>query len=74
MSIIAGLAVSRLGAQAFPIAQENGVVCLSPVSSAAGLSAIGDFVFRISLATDVQTPIGVRITQEKVGYQKVALI
>ena len=74
VSIIAGLAVSRLGAQAFPIAQENGVVCLSPVSSAAGLSAIGDFVFRISLATDVQTPIGVRITQEKLGYQKVVLI
>ena len=74
VSIIAGLAVSRLGAQAFPIAQENGVVCLSPVSSAAGLSAIGDFVFRISLATDVQTPIGVRITQKKLGYQKVALI
>ena len=74
VSIIAGLAVSRLGAQAFPIAQENSVVCLSPVSSAAGLSAIGDFVFRISLATDVQTPIGVRITQEKLGYQKVALI
>ena len=38
------------------------------------MSAIGDFVFRISLATDVQTPIGVRITQEKLGYQKVALI
>ena len=74
VSIIAGLAVSRLGAQAFPVAQENGVVCLSPVSSAAGLSAIGDFVFRISLATDVQTPIGVRITQEKLGYQKVGLI
>ena len=74
VSIIAGLAVSRLGAQAFPIAQENGVVCLSPVSSAAGLSAIGEFVFRISLATDVQTPIGLRITQEKLGYQKVALI
>ena len=74
VSIIAGLAVSRLGAQACPIAQKNGVVCLSPVSSAAGLSAIGDFVFRISLATDVQTPIGVRITQEKLGYQKVALI
>ena len=74
VSIIAGLAVSRLGAQAFPIAQENGVVCLSPVSSAAGLSAIGDFVFRIALATDVQHPIGVRITQDKLGYQKVALI
>lgn len=74
VSIIAGLAVSRLGAQAFPVAQENGVVCLSPVSSAAGLSAIGDFVFRISLATDVQTPIGLRITQEKLGYQKVGLI
>lgn len=74
VSIITGLAVSTQGAQAFPIAQENGVVCFSTVSSAAGLSAIGDFIFRAGLTTDVLNPNGVRITQEKLGYQQVALI
>ena len=74
VSIITGLAISTQGAQAFPIAQENGVVCFSSVSSAAGLSAIGDFIFRAGLTTDVLNPIGVQITQEKLGYQKVALI
>ena len=74
VSIITGLAISTQGAQAFPIAQENGVVCFSTVSSAAGLSAIGDFIFRAGLTTDVLNPIGVRLTQEKIGYQQVALI
>ena len=74
VSIITGLAISTQGAQAFPIAQENGVVCLSTVSSAGGLSAIGNFIFRVGLTTDVLNPIGVQITQEKLGYQQVALI
>ena len=74
VSIITGLAVSTQGVQAFPIAQENGVVCFSSVSSAAGLSAIGDFIFRAALTTDVVNPNGVRITQEKLGYQRAALI
>lgn len=74
VSIITGLAVSTQGAQAFPIAQENGVVCFSSVSSASGLSAIGDFIFRTGLTTDVLNPNGIRVTQEKLGYQRVALI
>ena len=74
VSIITGLAISTQGAQAFPIAQENGVLCFSTVSSAGGLSAIGDFIFRAGLTTDVLNPNGVRITQEKLGYQQVALI
>ena len=74
VSIITGLAVSTQGAQAFPVAQENGVVCFSSVSSASGLSAIGDFIFRAGLTTDVLGPNGVRITKEKLGYQQVALI
>ena len=74
VSIITGLAVSKQGAQAFPVAQENGVVCFSSVSAAAGLSAIGDFIFRAGLTTDVLNPNGVQITQEKLGYTKVATI
>ena len=58
----------------FPIAQENGVVAISPTSAARGLSAIGDSIFRIALTTDVLIPSGIRITQEKLGYKKVATI
>ena len=72
--VILGPANSSQVREAFPIAQQNRVVAISSLSSASGLSAIGDFNFRISLATDVLVPPGIRITQEKLGYTKVATI
>ena len=72
--VILGPANSSQVREAFPIAQQNRVVAISSLSSASGLSAIGDFNFRISLATDVLVPTGIRITQEKLGYTKVATI
>ena len=72
VSVIVGLAISTQAKDAFPIAQENGVVAFSSVSSAPGLSAIGDYVFRAGLTTEVLIPIGVEITQEKLGYTQVA--
>ncbi len=74
VSAILGPASSTQGQAVFPIAQQNQVVAISPTSAARGLSAIGDFVFRTALTTDVLIPSGVRITQEKLGYQKVATI
>ena len=59
---------------AFPIAQENRIVAFSPTSAATGLSAIGDFIFRVVLTSDVHIPISVGVTQEKLGYEQVALI
>ena len=74
VSAITGLAISDQAVHSFPIAQENGVVCFSSVSSASGLSAIGDFIFRAGLTIDILNPSGVRITQEKLGYTKAATI
>ena len=74
VSIITGLAISTQGEQAFPIADENGVVCFSSVSSAFGLSAIGDFIFRAGLTTDVLSPPGVQVTHAKLSYQRAAMI
>ena len=74
VSVILGPANSSQVRETFPIAQQNRVVAISSLSSASGLSAIGDFNFRISLTTDVLVPSGIRITQEKLGYQKVATI
>ena len=71
---IVGIAVSSYLKDAFPIAQENGIVAFSSVSSAAGLSSIGDYVFRAGLATDIMIPNGVMLTKEILGYSKVATI
>ena len=74
VSAITGLAISAQAIHSFAIAQENGVVCFSSVSSASGLSGIGDFIFRAGLTIDVLIPNGVRITQEKLGYTKAAIL
>ena len=71
---IVGLAISTHLKEAAPIAQENKVIAFSSVSSAVGLSAIGGFIFRTSLAVDISVPSGVMATQEKLGYKKVATI
>lgn len=72
--VILGVWTSHVAQSVFPIAQENGVVALSPVVVASGLTEIGDFIFRASHSTDVLIPEGVRVTQEKLGYQRVATI
>ena len=71
---IVGLAISTHLKEAAPIAQENKVIAFSSVSSAAGLSGIGGFIFRTSLAVNISVPSGVMATQEKLGYEKVATI
>ena len=71
---IVGLAISTHLKEAAPIANENEVIAFSSVSSAEGLSAIGPFVFRSSLATNISIPSGVMATKEKLGYEKVATI
>ncbi|MDE0185439.1 MAG: ABC transporter substrate-binding protein [Candidatus Poribacteria bacterium] len=74
VSVITGLAVSTQAKEAFPIAQENRVVAFSPVSTAPGLSAIGDYIFRASLTVDELNSNGVKITQEILGYKRAATI
>ena len=74
VSVIIGPASSSATEAAFPIAQENQVVAISPTSGARGLSAIGDFVFRIPLTTDVLVSKGIEATYAKPGYQRVVTI
>ncbi len=72
--VILGPATSSATQVAFPIAQENQVVAISPTSGARGLSAIGDFVFRIALTTDIVVAKGIQATHAKLGYQRVATL
>lgn len=72
--VIFGPTTSGQAEAAFPIAQQNGVVAFSSSSNASGLSALGDFLFRAGLTTDILLPSGVRATHAKLGYQEVAII
>lgn len=72
VSAILGPATSSATQVAFPVAQENQVVAISPTSGARGLSAIGDFVFRVPLASNIVALKGVEATHAKLGYQRVA--
>ena len=72
--VIFGPTTSGQAEAAFPIAQQNGVVAFSSSSNATGLSALGDFIFRAGLTTDILLPSGVRATHAKLGYQRVATI
>ena len=72
--VIFGPTTSGQAEAAFPIAQENGVVAFSSSSNTSGLSALGDFIFRAGLTTDVLLPAGVRATHAELGYQGVAII
>lgn len=74
VSVILGSATSSQTEMVFPIAQKNKVVAISPTSAARGLSAIGDFVFRVALTTDVLTPSGIAVTHEKLRYQTAATL
>ena len=74
VSAVLGPFSSSATQAAFPIAQENGVVAISPTSAARGLSALGDYLFRISLTVDALLPGGVATTQAALGYQRVATI
>lgn len=71
---IVGFSLSTHAEKAFPVAQENRVVTISPISAAAGLSSIGDYIFRVPLAVDKKNPAGVRATHAKLGYERVAII
>ena len=72
VSVILGPATSAMTKEAFPIAEDNRIVAVSPTSAARGLSALGDYVFRVSLATDVLIPNGINATHAKLGYERAA--
>ena len=74
VTAILGIAYSNQARQAFPIAEANGVIAISPLSAAAGLSSIGEYTFRTALAVDIKNTAGVRATHAQLGYERAAVI
>lgn len=72
VAAILGPASSTQVEMAFPVAEENQRVAIGPSSAAQGLSAIGDYVFRVNQPVDKLIPRGVRLTHERLGYRRVA--
>ena len=74
VSVIIGPLASTITREAFPIAEQNQIIAISPTAAAHGLSEIGLFVFRTIITVDRFVPVGVKTTHEKLGYRKVATI
>ena len=71
---IVGIGISTHLKEAFPIANDAGVIAFSPISSATGLSSLGDYIFRTGLTVGVLNSNGTMVTHPKLEYKKVALI
>jgi branched-chain amino acid transport system substrate-binding protein len=71
---ILGPVTSSAAAPAFVTAQASGMVAIAPTAAAAGLSTFGDFVFVSTLTLNVLVPNGLTLTQERFGYERVAVI
>lgn len=71
---IVGIGISTHLKEAFPIANDAGVIAFSPISSATGLSSLGDYIFRTGLTVSVLNSNGTMVTHPKLEYKKVALI
>ncbi len=71
---ILGPTLSNSALAADPIAQEKKVVVLGVSNTASGITEIGDFVFRDSLPESAVIPNTIKVTKEKLGYKKVAVL
>ncbi len=72
VNVILGPGISTVGTDVFPIAQQNEVLAFSSTSTAVGLSAIGDYIFRSGLNVGTLVPGAVKDLQEKLRFSRVA--
>ncbi|GAA4369432.1 ABC transporter substrate-binding protein [Agromyces bauzanensis] len=73
-SIIVGPTLSNTAKQTDPVAQEAGVPVLGVSNTAAGITEIGDYIFRDSLTEDAVIPQTVAAAVEKYGLEKVVVM
>jgi branched-chain amino acid transport system substrate-binding protein len=74
VSLIIGPTLSNAAVQADPIAQEAGVPVLGISNTAAGVTEIGDYVFRNSLTEQAVIPQTIAKATEEFGLQDVVVM
>jgi len=73
-SIIIGPTLSNTAKQTDPIAQDAQVPVLGVSNTAAGVTEIGDYIFRDSLTEDAVIPQTVKAAVDKLGVKKVVVM
>ncbi len=71
---ILGPTLSNSAKAADPMAQDKKVVVLATSNTAAGITEMGDFIFRNSLPESAVIPNTIKVTKDKLGYNKVAVM
>ncbi|MBJ8342723.1 ABC transporter substrate-binding protein [Antrihabitans sp. YC3-6] len=74
VSVILGPTLSTGAKVADPVAQENKVPVLGISNTAAGITEIGDYVFRDSLTEDVVIPQTIEKAKSALGLKKVVVL
>jgi branched-chain amino acid transport system substrate-binding protein len=74
VAAILGPTLSNSAKAADPAAQDKKIVVIGVSNTAAGIVEIGDFIFRDSLPESVVQPNTIKVTKEKLGYTKVAVL
>jgi branched-chain amino acid transport system substrate-binding protein len=74
VSLIIGPTLSNTAVQSDPIAQEAGVPVLGISNTAAGITDIGDYIFRDSLTEQAVIPQTIAAATEEFGLEKVVVL
>jgi branched-chain amino acid transport system substrate-binding protein len=74
MLAIIGPTLSNVAKTTDPLAQQAKVPVLAVSNTAAGITEIGDYIFRDSLAEGQVIPNTIKVSAGKLGYKKVALL
>ncbi|HLH22749.1 MAG TPA: ABC transporter substrate-binding protein [Chloroflexota bacterium] len=74
VAAILGPTLSNTARATDPMAQDKGIVVLGVSNTADGIVEIGDFVFRDSLPESDVQPNTIRVTKDKLGYRRVAVL
>jgi branched-chain amino acid transport system substrate-binding protein len=72
--LIFGPTLSSEAKSADPLAQEAGVPVIASSNTAAGITEIGDYIFRTSLPESAVIPNTINVTKSALGLKKVAVM
>lgn len=72
--VILGPTLSSEAKSADPLAQEAGVPVIASSNTAAGITEIGDYIFRTSLPESAVIPNTIKVTKAALGLKKVAVM
>jgi branched-chain amino acid transport system substrate-binding protein len=74
MSVIIGPTLSNTARQTDPVAQEGQTPVLGISNTAAGITDIGDYIFRDSLTEDAVIPQTIAAAKESIGLERVVVM